>query len=42
MFNIKFEFESENDPKLLEFIEDPKNSWYFTVPLKKASKATMR
>lgn len=42
MFGIKFDFTSENDPVLLKFIEDPKNRWYFSVPLKKASKATMR
>ena len=42
IFNFKFNFTSENDPELLKFIEDPKNRWYFSVPLKKASKATMR
>ena len=42
MFNFAFDFTSENDPNLLKFIEDPKNRWYFSVPLKKASKATMR
>jgi hypothetical protein len=42
MFGIKFDFTSENDPALIKFIEDPKNRWYFSVPLKIASKATMR
>lgn len=37
-----FNFKSENDPKLIDYINEPSNSiWYFRVPLERASESHM-
>lgn len=41
IYGFDFNFISENDPKLEAFIIK-NSSWYFNVPLQKASKATVR